>query len=70
MGVVNSVPLGSTEPVSASPLDFTRSLFIKNNRVHIESLCNQCGFRIVARTSDFDREEQEHASLCEGSHTE
>jgi hypothetical protein len=55
----------------ASTLDFTRSSFRKDGRVHIESCCNQCGLRIAAKTSpDFDVEEREHAATCEGSHAE
>ena len=51
--------------------DFTRALFSRNGRVHTESRCNQCGFRITATTSDsFDDEEQEHARTCRGSEAE
>ncbi len=51
--------------------DFTRAQFSKNERVHTESRCNHCGFRITAADSErFDIEEQEHASACRGSLTE
>ncbi len=58
-------------PFPASPLDFTRGPFSKNGRTHVESRCNQCGFRIVGRTFDeFDDQEREHAARCMGSETE
>ncbi len=58
-------------PFPASPLDFTRGPFSKNGRTHIESRCNQCGFRSVGRTFDeFDDQEREHAARCMGSETE
>ena len=50
---------------------FTRAQFRRNGRVHTESRCNHCGFRITATTSDsFDSEEQEHACGCKGSEAE
>jgi hypothetical protein len=36
----------------ASTLDFTRSSFRKDGRVHIESCCNQCGLK--NRGKDFE----------------
>jgi len=55
----------------ASTLDFTRALFHKNGRIHVESRCNQCGLRIMETTSgDFDDEEREHTATCEGSQSE
>ncbi len=55
----------------ASPPDFTRGPFSKNGRTHIESRCNQCGFRILGQTcEDFDDQEQEHAARCAGSEAE
>jgi hypothetical protein len=54
----------------ASPFNFTRAAFSKNGRVHIESRCNQCGFRIVGRLHDFDHKEQQHAARCGGLETE
>jgi hypothetical protein len=48
--------------------DFTRAQFSRNGRVHTESRCNHCGFRITATDSEsFDSQEQEHASACRGS---
>ena len=57
-------------PLTFKP-DFTRGQFGRDERVHLESRCNRCGFRIAAADSDsFDTEEQEHASACRGSITE
>ena len=51
--------------------DFTRAQFSSNARVHTESRCNHCGFRIHDSTSEtFDLEEQEHAFSCMGSGAE
>lgn len=51
--------------------DFTRAQFSSNERVHTESRCNHCGFRIAATDLEsFDIEELEHASACGGSLTE
>lgn len=51
--------------------DFTRAQFGSNARVHTESRCNRCGFRINASTSgSLDYEEQEHAYACRGSEAE
>ena len=56
---------------SFSKPNFTRAQFSRNGRVHTESCCNHCGFRITATTSDsFDNEEQEHALSCRGSEAE
>jgi hypothetical protein len=66
-----AVPGCDAAPFPASPLDFTRALFSQNGRVHTESRCNRCNFRIVARTSnELDHEEQVHAASCEGSGVE
>ena len=55
----------------ASSLDFTRALFSIRGRTHIESRCNQCGFRIIGTTwGDFDDQEREHAAVCRGSDAE
>jgi hypothetical protein len=58
--------------VSSSQLDFARATFTgRNGRVHTESRCNQCGFRITATTSDaFNDQEREHARACQGSEGE
>jgi hypothetical protein len=56
--------------ISKSHLDFTRAMVtvVREGRSHPEARCNRCGFRITsADSNDFDREEQEHASLCSGS---
>jgi len=51
--------------------DFTRAQFSSNGRVHTESRCNRCGFRVHDSTSGtFDLEEQEHAFSCRGSEAE
>ena len=79
--VIASVPLDcdfnaiiqddSPPSFSNSSLNFTRGSFAKNGRVHIESCCNRCCFRIAARTyEDFDNEERAHVGSCEGSQTE
>jgi hypothetical protein len=55
---------------SAQP-GFTRAHFIKDGRVHTESRCHQCGFRIIAASSaGFDDEEQKHAGDCRGTQAE
>jgi hypothetical protein len=70
---IKAAPTGAAEcntpsSLGGSKLDFTRALFSKNGRVHTESRCNQCGFRIIATTCDsFANEEQEHARACRGS---
>jgi hypothetical protein len=76
MNVIYFVPNAAAEgnippsPWSLRP-DFTRAQFSRNGRVHTESRCNDCGFRITATTSDiFDNEEQEHARACRGSDAE
>lgn len=51
--------------------DFTRAQFGNHARVHTESRCNHCGFRINASTTDsFDHDEQDHAFACRGSEAE
>jgi hypothetical protein len=64
--VIASVPLDcdfntikdqSAPSFSNSSLNFSRGSFAKNGRVHIESCCNLCCFRIAASTyEDFDNE--------------
>lgn len=57
--------------LGSSPPGFTRAQFSRDGRVHTESRCHQCGFRITATSSDsFDSEEQEHACACRGSEAE
>jgi hypothetical protein len=76
MNVLDFAPTTAAECAKPSSLwsskpDFTRGQFSRNGRVHTESRCNHCGFRITATTSDgFDNEEQEHARACRGSETE
>ncbi len=77
MDILDSVPTAAAEcntpsSLSSSQLDFTRASFSdRNGRVHTESRCNQCGFRITATTFDlFDDEEREHAHTCQGSEGE
>jgi hypothetical protein len=60
----------STTPSFSKP-NFTRAQSSRDGRVHAESRCNHCGFRITATTSDsFDNEEKEHARACRGSEAE
>jgi hypothetical protein len=50
---------------------FTRAQFSRDGRIHTESRCNHCGFRITAMPADsLDNEEQEHAGTCQGSEAE
>lgn len=70
----NLVPVtfvAGTIPFAASALDFTRQSFGVRNRVHAESRCNQCGFKIVGKLDTFDEQEQEHAATqCGGARPE
>ena len=51
--------------------DFTRAQFSSNARLHTESRCNHCGFRIRPSACDnLDHEEQEHALNCRGAEGE
>jgi hypothetical protein len=76
MKVFDFAPITAAECTTPSSLwsskpDFARAQFSRDGRVHTESRCNHCGFRITATTSDsFDNEEQEHASACRGSEAE
>ena len=75
MGAVYRLTDATTaDDKAASParsLDFTRAPFSMRGRTHIESRCNQCGFRIVGTTGrDFDDQEREHAAVCSGSDSE
>jgi hypothetical protein len=76
MNVLNFLPTAAVECTtlcyfqSLKP-NFTRVQFGRNGRVHSESRCNHCGFRITGRDSEsFDNEEQAHASDCRGSEAE
>ena len=57
-------------PSVGRPLDFTRESFGVRNRVHLESRCNQCGFKIVGKLDSFDEQEQEHTRTCGGPRPE
>ncbi|MBZ5630149.1 MAG: hypothetical protein LAO06_14920 [Acidobacteriia bacterium] len=73
MNVLDFAPTTATECTTSSfsKPDFTRAQFSRNGRVHAESRCNHCGFRITATPTDsFDNEEQEHARACRGSEAE
>lgn len=76
MNVLDSAQTAAAECTAPSSLcssrpGFTRAQFTKDGRVHTESRCHQCGFRITAVSSEgFDNEEQEHACACRGSETE
>ena len=54
----------------ARPLDFTRVPFSKHGRVHVESCCSQCNFRMLKSTDDFDDQERRHAAVCQGPRPE
>jgi hypothetical protein len=76
MNVLEFVPTAASESpfiflgYNLKP-DFTRAQFSSHDRVHTESRCNHCGFRINGSTTDsFDHDEQEHAVACKGSETE
>jgi hypothetical protein len=66
--------------ISASPgtrvslpprsLGFARLPFSKNGRVHVESCCSQCNFRILKWLEDFDDQEQRHSTECPGRRPE
>src|SRR5580765_6494842 len=45
--------------------DFTRVPFSKNGRVHVESCCSQCNFRMLKSNDDFDDQERRHAAECQ-----
>jgi hypothetical protein len=60
----------SPEVMADNPFGFTRGSFGAKNRVHPESRCNQCGFKIVGKLDSFDHQEREHARNCAGSTTE
>lgn len=62
--------VAATTPFAARSLDFTRRSFGTRNRVHVESCCNQCGFKILGKLDSFDEQEQEHARNCGGSRPE
>lgn len=72
MNVLDFASSAEAERNTASSLwsskpDFTHAEFSRDGRVHTESRCNHCGFRIAATTSDgFDNEEKEHARACRG----
>ena len=76
MNTLDSAQIAASEytaPFSlcSSRPGFTRAQFSRDGRVHTESRCHQCGFRITAMSSDgFDNEEQEHACACRGSEAE
>jgi len=57
---------GSGMSLAPRPLDFTRVPFSKNGRVHVESCCSQCNFRMLKSTDDFDDQERRHAAECQG----
>ena len=52
------------------PPDFSRVSFSKNGRVHVESCCSQCNFRMLKSTDDFDDQERGHAAECQGPRPE
>ena len=73
MNVLDFAPTAAAEYAQPSILwsfkpDFTRAQFSRDGRVHTESRCNHCGFRITATPTDrFDIEEEQHALACRGS---
>jgi hypothetical protein len=52
------------------PQAFTRVPFSKGGRVHVESCCSQCNFRMLNSTDDFDDQERRHAAECQGPRPE
>lgn len=62
----------ATAPLSCSAQPcFTRAQFSSDGRVHTESRCRRCGFRITAASSaSFDDEENQHARDCSGTQAE
>ena len=61
------IPSGGVA-VAATFAGFTRAQYSgKNGRVHIESSCNRCNFRVAETDSDeLDPEEQAHVANCQG----
>jgi hypothetical protein len=57
---------GSGSSLPPRPLDFTRVPFSKNGRVHVESCCNHCNFRMLKWIDDLDDQERRHAAECQG----
>lgn len=55
---------------SSFPLAFTHMSFIKNGRVHVESCCKWCNFRILELRKDFTRQERQHEAECSGTQAE
>ena len=66
---IDSLP-GTGMSVPAKFPGFTRVSFSKNGRVHIESCCDQCNFRILEWRADFDKQERRHATDCSGRRSE
>jgi hypothetical protein len=64
-----ALPSGSV-PGPPRRLGFTRVPFSKNGRVHIESCCERCNFRILEWLDDFDDQERRHTAECPGPRAE
>jgi len=52
------------------PPDFARVPFSKNGRVHVESCCSRCNFRMLKSNDDFNDQERRHAAECHGPRPE
>ena len=61
---------GAGMSLPPSPTDFKRVPFSKNGRVHVESCCSQCNFRMLTSTGGFDNQERRHAAECQGPRPE
>lgn len=68
--VTLTAPSDSGMSIPTRPLDFARASFSKNGRVHVESCCSRCNFRMVKWIGDFDEQEWPHASECQGPRPE
>jgi hypothetical protein len=66
---VGALP-GAAVSLPSKFLGFTRVSFSKNGRVHVESCCDQCNFRILEWRADFDQQERRHSADCSGRRSE
>ena len=64
-----ALPSSAISRLSGSS-DFTRVSFSKNGRVHVESCCSQCNFRMLKSLDAFDDQERQHAAECRGPRQE
>ena len=69
-GETNIPGFDETDSVPLSLLNFTRGVATKNDASHLESRCNDCGFRLSSLDETLDPAEGEHAARCFGMATE